>query len=176
MEDLAPKSTRGDQGKVKRTQERYKKNYDQRLRRQSEVIKEDDYVYLRIERRDDKLTRHKLAPVAEGPYQVIQSTGNTVVIERPDSSVERVSRDRVVLAPQPRTQAEIQDVIRPMTDEELIPTRYPVEVGLESTGRHTGINNNNIQPEIQSTGNVNESRNGEENTNNNTDNQNSPEQ
>ena len=112
--------------RLARAQVRYKRNYDQHLRKQTEVIKTDDYVFLRVERRDETMTRHKLAPLAEGPFKVVDVTGKTVVIERPDFSVERVSRDRVVLAPRPRTLPEIQNVIRPMTDEELIPEEYPV--------------------------------------------------
>ena len=107
-------------------QTRYKRNYDNRLRKQSEKIQEDDYVYLRVERRDEREHRHKLAAVAEGPYRVIETKENTVVIERQDKSVERVSRSRVVLAPQPRTVMEIQNAVRPMTDEEVLNDEYPI--------------------------------------------------
>ena len=112
--------------KLMKTQERYKRNYDTRLRKQSETIKMDDYVYLRVERRDENEHRHKLAAVAQGPYKVIETKGKTVVIEREDNTVERVSRDRVVLAPKPRTVQEIQQAVRPMTDEQLTQNAYPV--------------------------------------------------
>ena len=112
--------------RLRRTQERYKRNYDARLRRQSETIKSNDYIYLRVERRDENETRHKLAAVADGPYRVVEATPLTVVIERPYQTVERVSRDRVTLAPLPRSVEEIQEAIRPMTDEELIPDEFPV--------------------------------------------------
>ena len=39
-------------GTLERVQTRYKRNYDNRLRKQRERIQEGDYVYLRVERRD----------------------------------------------------------------------------------------------------------------------------
>lgn len=63
-------------------QVRYKKNYDSRLRMQSEVINVDDYVYPRVERKNPKDHRHKLALVEEGPSKVVNVDDNTVVIER----------------------------------------------------------------------------------------------
>ena len=98
---------------LQKAQARYKKNYDKRLRKQSEVIREDDYVYLRVERKNPKDHRHKLAPVVEGPFRVTKATGNTATIERKDRSVEKVSRSRVVLAPRPPTNQEVQDILRP---------------------------------------------------------------
>ncbi len=112
--------------RLRKAQERYKKNYDERLRRQSETIKPEDFIYLRVERRDENETRHKLAAVAEGPFKVISSTRHTVVIERPDQTVERVSRDRVTLAPRPQKPEEIQQIVRPMTDQEIERYDYPV--------------------------------------------------
>ena len=70
--------------RLRRAQERYKRNYDARLRRQSEFIGKDDHVYLRVERRDEQQTRHKLAPVAVGPYKVLETRGHTVMIEYPE--------------------------------------------------------------------------------------------
>ena len=81
---------------------------------------------MRVERRDESLTRHKLAAVAEGPLKVITATRKTIVIERPDKKVERVSRDRVTLAPSQRTAEGIQEFIRPMTTNELEAGNYPV--------------------------------------------------
>ena len=112
--------------KLNKAQERYKRNYDKRLRKQREEVKKDNHVYLRVERRDETQTRHKLAAVAEGPFTVISAKGNTVLIERNDKTVERVSRDRVTLAPPKRTAEEIQEVVRPLTDLELEPDEYPV--------------------------------------------------
>ena len=82
--------------KLLETQARYKRNYDNRLRRTNTIIKPDDFVFLRVERRDDKETRHKLAPIAEGPFRVkeVDTASKTVVIEREDRSTENVSRSR----------------------------------------------------------------------------------
>ena len=113
--------------RLRKAQERYKRNYDARLRRQLETINKNDYVYLRVERRDENEHRHKLAAVAEGPFKVLETKGKTVVIERKDNTVERVSRDRVVHAPKPKTVKQLQEVVRPMTDLELTPDAYPVD-------------------------------------------------
>ena len=99
-----------------KSQARYKRNYDARLRKQKEKVYLGDQVYLRIEKRDETQTRHKLAAFVDGPYPVVGVRGNTVVIERPDRSVERVNRDRVAVAPQERTSKEVEAIIRPMTD------------------------------------------------------------
>ena len=110
------KSLREARERLRKAQERYKRNYDTRLRKQKELIKEGDHVYLRRERRDESEHSHKLATAAEGPFPVKSSTRQTVVIERPDGTVERISRDRVTLAPDQRTAEEIQETIRPSTD------------------------------------------------------------
>ena len=47
-----------------KAQERYKREYDKRLRRQRETIKKGDSVFMRVQRRDERQTRHKLAAVA----------------------------------------------------------------------------------------------------------------
>ncbi len=111
--------------RLKKTQERYKRNYDARLRKQRETIKANDTVYLRKERRDESEHRHKLATLAEGPFKVKSATRQTVVIERTDGTLERVSRDRVTIAPDIRDGATIQETIRPMTDDEIVPKEFP---------------------------------------------------
>lgn len=91
---------------MKKTKERlgkahakYKKNSDARQRKQSEVIHEDYYVYLRVYWMNPKDHSRKLLLVAEGPYKVTNINKNTVVIEKTEQFVENVSRSRVVLAP-----------------------------------------------------------------------------
>ena len=44
---------------------------------------------------------------------VTKTDRNTVVIERFDRSVEKVSRWRVVLAPKPKTEEEVKEILRP---------------------------------------------------------------
>lgn len=69
----------------------------------------DDYVYLRVKRKNAKYQRHKLTPVVEGPSKATEVDTKTVVIEKTDQSGEDVSRSRVVLAGNPQTN---QDVFR----------------------------------------------------------------
>ena len=68
-----------------------------------------------------------MAALAEGPFKVLETKGKTVVIEREDKTIERVSRDRVVYAPKPRTVQEIQQAVQPLTDEQLAKDGYPVK-------------------------------------------------
>ena len=79
----------------------------------------------------------------------INATRKTIVIERPNKTVETVSPDRVTWAPSQRTADEIQDVIRPMTYNELGAGSYPVNEqinirDLSETSR--GRRNNPQQP------------------------------
>ena len=107
---------------LQKAQERYKRSFDKRLRKQREEIRKDDYVFLRVERRNDKEHRHKLAAIADGPYRVkdVNTEAKTVVIEYPDRTVENVSRSRVVLAPEPQTMKQLHDKTRPMTIHDTI--------------------------------------------------------
>ncbi len=111
---------------MRATAARMKRNYDERLRRHRDVIKPGDFVFLRTERRDDNETRHKLAAIAEGPYRVESVRGNTVVIVYPDDKVERVSMDRVTLAPKSLAPEQIAKLLGPITDEEIVPSEYPI--------------------------------------------------
>lgn len=65
---------------LKKVQVRYKKSYDARLRKQSEGIRNDDYVHIRVEQNNHKHYRHKLAPVGEGSFKVSKADKNTVTI------------------------------------------------------------------------------------------------
>ena len=85
-----------------RAQAAYKRDFDARLRRNAEELVPHMYVFLRREYapRSDGTTprRHKLSPIADGPYPVVSVDESTVVINV-DGDEERVSRDRVVRAP-----------------------------------------------------------------------------
>ena len=63
--------------KLAAAQARYKRNFDERLRLQTERIRPGAYVFLRVERKNEKDTRQKLAPVAEGPFLVKSIDKNT---------------------------------------------------------------------------------------------------
>lgn len=85
--------------RLEKAHNRYKKNYDARLRKQTEVIHEDDYMYLSLQQKKRTDNRHKLALVAEGRYKVTKVDKNTVLIKKTYLSVEKLTRSRVVLAP-----------------------------------------------------------------------------
>ena len=90
---------------LRRTQRRYKRNFDRRLRNSNEDPKPGSYVFLRKEHYNTTESRHKLAPIATGPHKVVSLEGRTLVIQIGDRQ-ERVSRDRVSLAPTPRDVVE----------------------------------------------------------------------
>ena len=92
-------------------QARYKKNFDDRLRRKTKHIRVGDFVLLCVDHRNEKDVRHELAAVTEGPFKVVDGRDSTVVIERSDHSVERFSRGRVVLAPRRRSSVELQSIL-----------------------------------------------------------------
>lgn len=77
-------------------QARLKRNYDGRLRRESERIKSEDYVYVRAEIGLEKEHRRKLAAVAEGPYRVIETKDNAVAIEKEKKSADSIFRSCIV--------------------------------------------------------------------------------
>lgn len=72
--------------KLLESQASYKRKNDNRLCRDKTIIKPADYEFLRIERKGDKETRHKLEPTAEGWLRVkeVETAIKTVVIERND--------------------------------------------------------------------------------------------
>ena len=63
--------------------------------------------------KNPKNHRHKLAPIAKGPYLVTKTDKNTVVIERSNRSVEKVSRSRVVFAPKQKMKEEVHKALTP---------------------------------------------------------------
>lgn len=62
---MAPRYDVRDRGETDLKKARWKKNYDARLQKQSELIRVDDYMYLRVERKNLKQYRLKRAPIAE---------------------------------------------------------------------------------------------------------------
>lgn len=62
-----------------------------------------------------KETRHKLAPIVEGPFKVSEADTKTMVVIRGDE-LERVSRDRVVKAPDPTDKGPLWDEREPSRD------------------------------------------------------------
>ena len=96
---------------LEKRQARYKRNFDARLRLPVQQISEGSFVFVRRDHTPRTESRHKLAPVADGPFEVVGADEHTVVVKI-DENVERVSRDRVELAPKPAepvTQDTVQD-------------------------------------------------------------------
>ena len=81
-----------------KTQARYKRDFDKRVRRANRGLHTGDYVYLDPSDGSKKLG--KLQSPAVGPYRVVSNDKRTLVIDR-DGIIERVSADRVVYAPPP---------------------------------------------------------------------------
>lgn len=91
-----------------RAQARYKAHYDSRIRQPRSPPTIGGYVFVRREiATPSEHGQHKLAPVADGPFQVIEVTDKTVVIQR-QLATETISRDRVVIAPSPQAQSTPQ--------------------------------------------------------------------
>ena len=85
---------------LEKRQARYKRNFEARLRRPVQQISEGSFVFVRRDHTPKTESRHKLAPVANGPLEVVGADEHTVVVKI-DENVERVSQDRVELAPKP---------------------------------------------------------------------------
>ena len=85
---------------MEKRQLRYKRGFDDRVMPYEEDVTVGTYVFLRKDytnpRRESK---HKLAPIATGPYKVTARDSNTVTIELGNLEEEKVSRDRIVRAP-----------------------------------------------------------------------------
>lgn len=129
---------------MKTAQKRYKRNYDKRLRCASEEINPDDNVFLRVERKYEKETRHKLALISERPFQVKDTdrAAKTALIERPDKSVEHISRSRVVLAHRGSIN-EIRTAIRPSTTTETV-SDFPIDKDVNQRQLTKNIQNNKV--------------------------------
>lgn len=61
-----------------------------------------------------------MAPIAEDPYKVTISDDKTVILKKTDGYVEKISHSRIILAPKPRPDKAMVDVIRPTMAEEKI--------------------------------------------------------
>lgn len=83
-------------------------------------MKQEDYVFLWVEEKDDKESRHKLPLIAEGRYPVKDvNMASKKGIERDDRSMENVPRSHVTLPQMLRSADELLEDTRPQTDKEL---------------------------------------------------------
>ena len=74
------------------------------------------------DKKSDKDSRQKLAPIALGPYLVkeVDEKAKTAVIVYDDDTVENVSRSRIVRAPKQLSSAEMQSIVRPTVVSQTI--------------------------------------------------------
>lgn len=75
-------------------------NFDECLHRLRCEIPTGSFVYLWKKQGTQEEPKHKLVVLVTGPYEVIEVTDDIFVIARSEER-ERVSRDRVELAPSP---------------------------------------------------------------------------
>ena len=77
---------------------------------------------MRSEKKSDKDSRHKLAPIALGPYLVkqVDEKAKTAVIVYDDDTVENVSRSRIVRAPKQLSSAEMKSIVQPTVVSQTI--------------------------------------------------------
>lgn len=63
-----------------------------------------------------------LAPVSEDPFKLTNVDYKTVLIKRPDRSVERVSSPKVFMAPKPKKVKNVNDIVKPfpVTKRDLV--------------------------------------------------------
>lgn len=105
METFASGYYKKDEVLVRKNRLDTKKNYDARLRKQSKVINEHEFVYVMVKRKYSTDHGHKLAQIDEGPCRVnkVDKTKVFLIERTTNRSVEKVSRSRVVLDPKPQT-------------------------------------------------------------------------
>lgn len=81
------------------TQLRYKRDFDEKVKLPQKQVIEGSLVFNTKDYHPTDETRHKLAPIAIGTHEVVESDDTTCVIMRGDGITERINLDRVVLAP-----------------------------------------------------------------------------
>ena len=109
------KMLRDTKRQLAKRQARYKRDFDKHTRPTNAEYPPGSFVFVRKEHWNEKResipNRHKLAPIADGPFEVQASNDDTVVVKYRDGNVERISRDRVVQAPQ-RGNAELAPTLQ----------------------------------------------------------------
>ena len=84
--------------RLMKTQQRYKRDLDKRIKKIKRNIREDDDVY--IDPTDGMSKTVKLESSALGTFRVLKNDGRTLVIQR-NEDVERINADRITYAPPP---------------------------------------------------------------------------
>ena len=125
-----------------KTQARYKRDFDKRVRRANRRLSPGDYVYL--DPTDGSKKLGKLQSPAVGPFRVVSNDRRTLVIDR-DGIIERVNADRVVHAPPPPDADTVQSTpeFRATADDiaakNLDGPKYTVERILDHEVRDDGL-------------------------------------
>ena len=90
---------------LERTQMRYKRNFDARIRQRLANLKPGDYVYREVPEHPQGVNP-KLASPVDGPYRVLSIDWPTIVVDVGGRPV-RVNANRLVRAPTPRSGSEL---------------------------------------------------------------------
>lgn len=88
-------------GQMMSAQGKYKQNFDERLRLPRETVKAKAYVFVRRDYVTSGEADQKLMRKANGPFRVKVVDENTCTVEYDTGECEKISLDRVVLAPTP---------------------------------------------------------------------------
>lgn len=99
-----------------KAQRRYKRKFDKELCRTRRDFEEGEFVFITKEIWKSDQPRHKLAPIAYGPFKVTACNGETAAVQTQDL-LAKISHDRVEWAPSPLENAE------PSTDKAAFNTR-----------------------------------------------------
>ena len=128
-------SLEGARSRLKKSQARYKRDFDRRVRESQRELRKGDYVYLDVPEKP----KSKLAPLAQGPYRVLKAKRHTIRIDR-DGVDEKVNVDRVTPAPPPYgVGAQATDTRRTEVPsaqparEEQEASRFEIDSSLEGT-------------------------------------------
>lgn len=110
---------------MRKEQKRCKRNFNARIRHVRQDLHPDEYAF---DRKEHLLGghKHKFYPVADDPYRVISVDKGTVVLHIGDQD-ERISRDRLVEAPQPHPGMRFAVVDPPLSGKLSVkktPTEY----------------------------------------------------
>lgn len=80
---------------IDKKQARYKSNFNARIRSQRDSLKKGSLVYVCKEHYGRSDPQHKLAPIADGPYEVAEVNDDTAVVLKVQER-ERISREGIV--------------------------------------------------------------------------------
>ena len=123
--------------RLMRTQQRYKRDCDRRIKKIQRNIREGDYVY--IDPTDGMSKTGKLESPALGPFRILKNDGRTVIIQR-NQEVERINGDSITYALPPENAPP---------PEAFAPTGNNIEKNTEGT---TYVVDNQLKHRVTSEG------------------------